>query len=128
VRVAQSAPARRQNVLLDRANLVQPAARPEHLGQVEHRGQGFGVLDAALAAQRLAAGFHLGQAPRSGLAQPVLHSPQPAARAARCLDLATIGPVCLADRRRESAHDTGATSGAVPRVLPSPEAAIRKKG
>ncbi len=51
VRLAERPPARRDDMLFEGAHLGEPAARPQHLGEVEHRGEGVGMLLAVMAAQ-----------------------------------------------------------------------------
>ena len=61
VRLAMKAAACRDDMLLERAPLGKPAARPQHLGEVEHRGERLGMLLAEAAAQPVDALSLLGQ-------------------------------------------------------------------
>jgi hypothetical protein len=51
VRVAEDPPAHQDDMLFERAHLGKPTARPQHLGEVEHREKRVGMLLSPDAAQ-----------------------------------------------------------------------------
>jgi hypothetical protein len=61
MRLAVDATAHRDDMFLDRPHLGQPPARPQHLGEVEHPGERFGVFGAETPAQLVDALLLLGQ-------------------------------------------------------------------
>ena len=71
MRLAQGLAARRDDMLFERPPLGEPAARPQHLGEVEHRRQRLGMRLAQAAAQFVDARLRGGQGRQRRIAHPL---------------------------------------------------------